>query len=360
MLAGSVFTSCKKDPVSPPDTTHHKCDTCCDTCTKPCDTCNLNKDSLAHAFLWTEYIDKIPGEANLTGVWVFGPNDMIIVGGNLWHFDGTNFTDLLPIRNGSNTPMDGGLSGFSIFALSQTDYWLVHGSIAFHTSDGKHFDDNRKGAVNACWGTKSSDMFFVGDGGHIFHYDGTSFSDMVSGTTKDIRKVWGTSHDDVWAGGLNRSNGQSVLLHYDGNIWTEIDLNTLGKFGCVNCDGVSSVWAIDSSFHHKVYVGGSFVYRKTDNSLWTNDSDRVGNKLPSSGYAGLTTIRGNNASDIMAVSDWGFCSHWNGKTWKRYDEIYDPGNGSFLTNGMDYHTNTVCIVGYRSGQSWMAVGTRKR
>src|SRR5579864_7803493 len=169
VLAGSS-SSCKKDPVSP-DTTH-KCDTCSDTTHHPCDTCSLNKDSLAHAFTWTEYIGKIRGEMNRTGVWVFGPNDISIVANSLWHFDGKNFTDLHPIRNGSNTPMDGGLSGFNIFALSETDYWLIHGSIAFHTSDGSTFDDNRKGSVNACWGLASNDMFFVGNGGHIFHYDG--------------------------------------------------------------------------------------------------------------------------------------------------------------------------------------------
>src|SRR5258706_14929509 len=98
ILTGA-FSSCKKDPVSP-----KTCDTCtkpCDTCTKPCDTCNLNRDSLAHAFVWKEY--TIPGLPAGTGVSVFGPNDMIIVAYNLYHFDGTKFVDMHPIRNGSNT-----------------------------------------------------------------------------------------------------------------------------------------------------------------------------------------------------------------------------------------------------------------
>jgi hypothetical protein len=147
--------------------------------------------------------------------------------------------------------MDGGLSGFSIFAFSQADYWLVHGSIAFHTSDGTHFDDNRKGAVNACWGTKSSDMFFVGNGGHIFHYDGTNFTDMTSNTTKDLHSVWGTSSNNVWAGGSNLSTGSVVLLHYDGHLWTNIDLSLVGQFGCAGCESVASVWVVDSLTDHK-------------------------------------------------------------------------------------------------------------
>lgn len=365
VLAGS-WTSCKHSTSPNTDTTHKKCDTCindtshhpCDTCNKPCDTCNINQDSAAHAFIWKEF--TIPSEANLNGVWIFGPNDMIIVGDRLWHFDGAIFSPIEAVNNTHHSSMDGGLSGFNIFAFSKTDYWLVSGSIAFHTSDGKYFDDNRKGAVNACWGTSSNDMYFVGNAGHIFHYDGTNFADMTSNTTKDIRKVWGTSHNDVWAGGLNRSTGVSVLLHYDGNAWAEINLSDLGQFGCANCDGVSAVWTIDSTVnHHVVYVGGSFFYRRTDNGIWTNDGDNVGNKLSGGGYAGLIGIRGNNSSDIMCVSGWGFAAHWNGKTWKRYDEIYNPGNSNFITNAMHYTGNTACMVGFKVGQSWMAVGTRK-
>src|SRR5258708_6128778 len=89
MLAGGMFTSCKKDPVSPPDTTKKKCDTCITDTSHhpPCDTCNIDKDSAAHAFVWTEYLNKIPGETNLTGVWVFAPNDIMICANSLWHFD---------------------------------------------------------------------------------------------------------------------------------------------------------------------------------------------------------------------------------------------------------------------------------
>src|SRR5580700_319333 len=91
MLAGSIFTSCRYNPV----VTHPPCDTCCDTChkkcdtcNKPCDTCNLNKDSLAHAFNWIEHIDQIPGEADITGCWVFGQNDIYLNGTDIWHYDG--------------------------------------------------------------------------------------------------------------------------------------------------------------------------------------------------------------------------------------------------------------------------------
>ena len=217
LFAGGIFSSCKKHITEPPQDTTHKCDTCCDTCHKvPCDTCNLNKDSLAHAFVWTEYINKIPGETNLTGVWVFGPNDIMICANSLYHFDGTNFTLIHANRNGSNTTLDGGLSGCNIFAFSKTDFWLIDGSISLHTKDGTNFDDFRPGSSNACWGSSPNDVFVVGNSGQIHHFDGTSFTQMTSNTTKDIGQVWGTSSSNVWASGWNQTTAESVLLHYDG------------------------------------------------------------------------------------------------------------------------------------------------
>src|SRR5689334_2417682 len=95
LLAGVFTSSCMHYPTTPPsDST--KCDTCCDTCHKPCDTCNLNRDSLSHAFEWTEY--TIPGESSLTGVWVFSDTDILVVGNALWYFNGTTFNDVQPIR----------------------------------------------------------------------------------------------------------------------------------------------------------------------------------------------------------------------------------------------------------------------
>jgi hypothetical protein len=365
LFAGGGFSSCKYTPVAP-DTTKKKCDTCCDTCHKMdttkhgCDTCNIDKDSTAHAFVWTELINKIPGETNLTGVWVFGPKDIYIVANSLWHYNGFSFS-VVPAfdRTFNNVTMNGALNGHNIFAFSNIDFWMVYGSVTYHTSDGKYFDDFRVGSASACWGSSPNDVFIVGNGGHIAHYDGNKFTQMSSSTTKDLHSVWGTSSNDVWAGGLNRSNGVSVLLHYNGNIWSEIDLTNLGKFGCAGCDGISSVWACDSSTHHFAYVGGSYFYHNRDNGIWTNDSDKVENKFSDGSYAGLSIIKGNNTNDILTVSDWGFASHWNGKTWKRYDVLYNPQNSSYITNSMDFHENTAAIVGLKGGQSWIAIGQRK-
>ena len=42
------------------------------------------------------------------------------------------------------------------------------------------------------WGTSASDVFAVGFGGVILHYDGTMWRSMTSETFVDLEAVWGT------------------------------------------------------------------------------------------------------------------------------------------------------------------------
>jgi hypothetical protein len=372
ILAGGSFSSCKYQIVTPPDTTH-KCDTCCDTCikpcdtcVKPCDTCNINKDSLqrvkdslSHAFEWKEYPNPGDRDHHWSSVWVFGEKDIILVGDRLWHFDGQTFTGIDARNATTGTSMNGALSGSRIFALSKTDYWITHASAAFHTTNGSDFEDNRKGAVNACWGTSSSDMYFAGNAGHVFHYDGTTFSDMVSNTSKNISSIWGTSDNNIWAAGFNPSTAESVILHYNGSEWTSISPLTIGNIGVAH-HALGEIWACDSSSHNIAIAGGSLLWRNIDNILWTSDSGSIPNRLSDGSFEGLFHIRGNSSTDFIATGDGGFIAHWNGKTWKRYDQFFNPDDPTYGTNACSMKGNTVCIVGLKNGQPWMVVGTRKQ
>ncbi len=299
LIFGGAWSSCRYNPMV----------------THPCDTCNINqdsliriKDSLAHAFTWQQL--SIPGEASLTGVWVFGENDIYILGSSLWHYDGATFTLVNILDRTHHTMLNGALADDGLFAFSKSDFWITSfGGEALHTSDGKNCDDYRFGGVNACWGTSSSDMFFVGNGGSIFHFDGASFVNMNSITTKDLRSVWGTSSSDVWATGWNSSTGQSILLHYDGISWAEDVFSTSGK---ANQYAIGSVWACDSMGHTITVISGTRVFHKTDNGNWRADTSEVGNSLGGGNYVGIGTS-GVSSTDLFAVGGWGFVSHWNGK-----------------------------------------------
>jgi hypothetical protein len=359
MLAGFA-SSCKHNPVAP----NPKCDTCktdttCDTCKH--DTIPKASDTTSHNFTWTQ--STIPSEAGLTGCWVFGPNSIYVVGGSVYKStDGKTWKDVTPMSS-KGYSLAGKLSGFSMFAFEENDYWLVDGDITFHY-DGVVANDIRTNSVSgtnalhSCWGTASYDMYAVGDGGTILHFDGGSWTKMQSGTTGDLHSVWGTSDQNIWAAGYHSQSAVTAVVHYDGTSWSAVPLSNLPGYVGPGGDALNAAWTVDSAGHHKAYLGGSFIYRSTDLGIWTRDSGSIGNSLGSGSYVGLNIVNGNASNDFMAAGDWGFAAHWNGKSWYRFDTLYDASNNSLLTNNASFRGNTMCIVGAKNGPSWIAIGLR--
>jgi hypothetical protein len=348
LAVGSLYSCSENPPTQGKDS--------CDTCHVPCDSCDTTKpssnDTTSHDFIWTEY--SIPEESNITGVWVFGQDSILLVGRYLYWFDGVNFTKRNPLIPPSR-PISGALADYTLFAHTPDDYWLVHGSIAFHV-EGNTVTEYRPGSVNACWGTSSNDMFFVGNKGNINHFDGTKFTKMASPTTKNLRSVWGTSHNDVWACGFNSSTAETILLHYDGTSWTEDEISV--SKGIYATGGFNVVWACDSANHKFVTTSGAILIRKTDNNSWRSDSGLVPNGLGGGEFIGISP-RGNTANDFMVIGGWGFTAHWNGKTWYKYNELFDYNNLNYGASGFHMKGNTACIVGDKNGSSWIAIGRRK-
>lgn len=92
-------------------------------------------------------------------------------------------------------------------------------------------------SLQSVWGTAVDDVFAVGEGGVILHYDGSSWSPQASGTAADLFEVSGSSSTDVYAVGRG-----SLVLHYDGTDWTPVDVGVLAEvfFGVwVSPDGNS-------------------------------------------------------------------------------------------------------------------------
>jgi len=78
----------------------------------------------------------------------------------------------------------------------------------------------------------------VGDNGTIIHYDGTSWTSQSSGTTQNLKGIWGSSPNSifaVWSG--------STVLHYDGSRWTAQTVNTQINFTAVSGTSDTNVFA---------------------------------------------------------------------------------------------------------------------
>ena len=73
----------------------------------------------------------------------------------------------------------------------------------------------------AVWGSSAGDVYAVGDGGAILHYDGHAWRNLGSLTIASLLGVWGSSAGDVYAVG-----NEGTILHYDGHFWREMNSGT--------------------------------------------------------------------------------------------------------------------------------------
>jgi hypothetical protein len=65
--------------------------------------------------------------------------------------------------------------------------------------------------LTSLWGTAANDIWAVGSGGTILHYDGTAWVPTPTGLQNTFFGVWGSSANDVWA-----VSSSQVLLHSNG------------------------------------------------------------------------------------------------------------------------------------------------
>src|SRR5438309_12107938 len=65
------------------------------------------------------------------------------------------------------------------------------------------------------WGSASTDVWAVGEGGTILHWDGSTWSGVSSATRNILYGGWGTASADVWAVGAG-----GTILRWDGRSWS--------------------------------------------------------------------------------------------------------------------------------------------
>jgi hypothetical protein len=72
--------------------------------------------------------------------------------------------------------------------------------------------------LKAAWGTGPADIFVVGDRGKAYHFDGTTWTPQTTSFFRALHEVWGASGSDVFS---VASHG--VIFHFDGATWARAD-----------------------------------------------------------------------------------------------------------------------------------------
>ena len=192
------------------------------------------------------------------------------------------------------------------FGLSLVVIWVSilaglgcdNSPVASEASDWKRENPGSDANLYAVWGTAADNVFAVGGGGLIVHYDGSRWSSMVSGITSDLYAVYGRSSDDVYAAG---ANGQ--VLHYDGTAWYSLSNISLGV--------VHDVWTAPGQ---SLYVCGSAGEWCHDGNLWRRIAGGVVGQAMQGFVGRVHPALSEELLQLIVVSG-NAVSYWTRGTW---------------------------------------------
>ena len=211
--------------------------------------------------------------------------------------------NLLPQHDSSKSASGSSVS--NVFAMNEV------GASAYYSTtyswgamqSGTTMNSGTTSNLTGVWGSSATDVFAVGVGGIILHYDGNpedSWSAMDNSiTTSTLNGVWGSSATDVFAVGAD-----GFILHYDGSDWDEIGSSAMEAHYFLG------VWGSSST---DVYVVGGFTGNEIfhyDGTNWVNVFHESNLEFPF-----LQAVWGTPGNDIFAVGNGGIIRHKDGPDW---------------------------------------------
>jgi hypothetical protein len=191
----------------------------------------------------------------------------------------------------------------SIWGSSPTNIWAVGEALSNQTGDIIHYNGTSWSTVmtgtflSSVWGTSASDVWAVGCcDNEIMHFNGTAWSNSTPFPGVLLEGVWGTSPSNVWAVGTG-----GTILHYDGTTWSSVASGTTAD--------LFSVWGTSSS---NVWVAGQDMILHYDGSSWSVNFDYRPFAVL------LTSVWGSSATDVWALGSAGIrvlAFHYDGSVW---------------------------------------------
>jgi hypothetical protein len=324
-------------------------------------------DTTSHNFTFQSWTFGTIGSSTLYDVAIIDENNIWAVGEiqiadtsingytvyNAVHWDGSDW-ELFRIPNYDypNTLVYGALQ--TIFAFSANDIWFCSYSNLVHY-DGSTFSSkaqfmtsiNFNGQVLKMWGSDKNNIYCVGRNGAIYHYYGTNWQRIESGTTLNINDIWGD---------FNEKTQEWEVLAVASNVNTSVE-RAIIKIGNNTSQSTSTSpiqWSLKTCWFipmRKYYVAGSGIYEKHNLILdqWANEPLEITTYY-------TNRIRGNDINDVVGVGAFGDLVHFNGWQWESNYTQPNLNFGSYLS--VDFKNNLVVAVGLEYNQAEILIGIR--
>jgi hypothetical protein len=170
------------------------------------------------------------------------------------------------------------------------DHWCVVTGIPKHVT------------FSAVWGASATDVWVAGEAGTLLHWNGSTWTQVATGTENGLRAITGTSKTDIWAAGLD-----GTLIHFDGSSWSATQKNGSPWTPLVG-PNQRPIYALYAPRPNRVWAGGSGM-RYFDGSKWSEPHH--GSHLP------IMAIWGSDAANGWAVGLQGMVNRLEGDEWVR-------------------------------------------
>jgi hypothetical protein len=188
----------------------------------------------------------------------------------------------------------------SIWGASANEVFAVGGSLGNGADalalyfDGQTWIDLQPGGTETLWwvsGTSANDVWMVGEGGRVTHWNGSGFDSHDVGTTANLWGVLALADNDVWVVGGTPMGGSlepnDIVLHYDGVGWAPVALPTPQG---------AAYYKVWGTAPNNLYVVGEIgtIWHRTG-AGWVLESD--GSSIDST----LFTVHGCGPDEVYAV-----------------------------------------------------------
>ncbi|HVN71142.1 MAG TPA: Ig-like domain-containing protein [Desulfomonilia bacterium] len=235
-----------------------------------------------------------PTAQNLKALWGISDRNVFSAGdlGTILKFDGSSWA---PQTSGTVFDLRAlwvGPSGTGFTAFSAGTSGTILSNSGSGWNQALSPTDNN---INAIWGSSVSNVFAVGDQGVILHFDGNTWSEMASTGTAGINlfSVWGISGNNVYAGGIDGN-----LFHFNGSAWLTVS-------GIPTTEDIKAIWGSSAS---DIFLAGTFGdIIHFDGQQWTLQDSADG--------FSLNALWGDSSGDVFAAGQTGKILHFDGTSW---------------------------------------------
>ena len=286
-------------------------------------------------------------------IWIADTSQLGYTKYNAVHWDGNTWElKQLLWNNSVFSPIRG------ILALDENNFYFAAGSVFKWDGNSNNVQmvfsrlglPEPNGTIEKLWGESTNNIYGVGYVGSLVNYNGSSWTNIESGTTLNINDIWGDFNEKTqeWeilavAGNiLQGTENERAILKIKNNLSAEL----------LNADGtgwpLSGIWFNSG---RKYYLVGSGVFSKTllNESLWDSS-------LISISEYHTNAIRANNINDVFIVGAFGESLHFNGVGWKSYQNDLGVFFGSY--KAISVKNDLAISVGYESTKAKILVGRR--